>query len=323
LDIVVAVVAVLLISLAVALRSRIDPGFLGVAMVNVMNLSTALTNLVNFWTLLETSLGAVGRIKDFTENTKSENLPGEDQTPPPEWPVKGDLALLGISVAYKSDDAPVLSNVTLSVKHGQKVAICGRTGSGKSSLILALLKMIDLTGGTIMIDGIDTSRVPRDILRSKLVTLPQDFFSLTGTVRFNADPLGQASDEQIIAALEQVKLWNLIRIKGGLDANMDTNLLSHGQSQLFSFARAMLQENPILILDEPTSSKDADTDKLIQQLLRARFNNHTIIMIIHRLKSVVDFDKIAVLDGGKLAEFDSPDALLARPSIFRSLYQAC
>ncbi|KAH8694908.1 ABC transporter [Talaromyces proteolyticus] len=323
LDIVVAIVAVLLISLAVALRSQINPGFLGVAMVNVMNLSTALTNLVNFWTLLETSLGAVRRIKDFTENTESENLAGEDQIPPPEWPVKGDLALIGISAAYNSNDTPVLSNITLSVTHGQRVAVCGRTGSGKSSLLLALLRMIDLTEGTIMIDGVDTSRIPRDFLRSKFVTLPQDYFSLAGTVRFNADPLGQASDEQIIAALEQVQLWKLIRTKGGLDVNMDGSLFSHGQIQLFSLARAMLQENPILILDEPTSSVDTDTEELIQRLLRERFNNHTIIMIAHRLKSVANYDKIAVLDGGKLAEFDSPDALLSRPSIFRSLYEAC
>ncbi|QKX58862.1 uncharacterized protein TRUGW13939_05990 [Talaromyces rugulosus] len=323
LDIVVAIVAVLLISLAVALRSRINAGFLGVAMVNVMNLSTALTNLVNFWTLLETSLGAVRRIKEFTENTESENLAGEDQIPSPEWPVKGDLAFIGISAAYNSNDSPVLSNVTLSVTHGQKVAICGRTGSGKSSLLLVLLRMIDLTEGTIMIDCVDISRIPRDFLRSKYVTLPQDFFSLTGTVRFNADPLGQASDEQIIAALEQVQLWKLIRTKGGLDAHMDGSLFSHGQIQLFSLARAMLQENPILILDEPTSSVDADTDELIQRLLHERFNNHSIIMIAHRLKSVVNYDKIAVLDGGKLAEFDSPDALLSRPSIFRTLYEAC
>jgi len=288
-----------------------------------MNLSTALTNLVNFWTLLETSLGAVCRIKDFTENTESENLPKEDQTPPTEWPAKGDLTLLGISAAYSLDAAPVLSNIALSVTHGQKVAICGRTGSGKSSLILALLRMIGLSKGTIIIDGVDISRIPRDILRSKFVLLPQDFFSLTGTVRFNADPLGKVSDEQIVAALEQVQLWKLIRIKRGLDTTMDANLLSVGQCQLFSLARAMLQENPILILDEPTSSVDHETDKLIQQLLRTRFNNHTIIMITHRLKSVIDFDKIVVLDGGKLVEFDSPGALLARPSIFSALYQAC
>lgn len=323
LDMVVAVIAILLMSLAVALRSRIDPGFLGVAMVNVMSLSSALTNLVNFWTLLETSLGAVSRIKDFTENTVSENLPGEDQLPQPEWPAKGNLSLHGVSAAYNLDDAPVLSNINLSITHGQKVAICGRTGSGKSSLILALLRMIDLTEGTVIVDGVDTSTVPRDLLRSKFVTLPQEFFSLTGTVRFNADPLGQVSDGQIIAALEQVQLWKLIQTKGGLDANMNNNLLSHGQIQLFSLARAMLQESPILILDEPTSSVDAENDALIQRLLRERFNNHTIIMIAHRLKSVIDFDKIAVLDHGKLAEFDSPEVLLAKPSIFRSMYQAC
>lgn len=316
-------IAVLLMSLAVILRSRVNPGFLGVAMVNIMNLNTTLTNLIEFWTLLETSLGAVSRIKGFTENTKSENLAGEDRTPPPEWPLRGDLEINGISAAYDSHTRPVLSNITLSITHGQKVAICGRTGSGKSSLLLALLRMIDLTEGTIVIDGIDISTVPRDLIRSKFVTLSQDAFSLPGTVRINADPFGQASDEQIITALEQVELWKGISTKGGLDAIMDSGLFSHGQLQLFSFARAMLQDGSILILDEPTSSVDADTDELIQRLLRERFRDYTVIMIAHRLRSVVDYDKVLVLEGGKLVEFDSPAALLARASIFRSLYEAC
>lgn len=322
LDMIVAVVAVLLMSLAVILRSRVNPGFLGVAMVNIMNLNNTLTNLIEFWTLLETSLGAVSRIKEFTENTDSENLPGEDRTPPPEWPLRGDLEINGISAAYSSNTNPVLSNITFSITHGQKIAVCGRTGSSKSSLLLALLRMIDLTEGTIVVDGIDTSTVPRDLIRSKFVTVSQDVLSLPGTVRINADPFGQASDEQIVAALEQVELWKAIRTKGGLDAIMDSGLFSHGQLQLFSIARAILQDGSILILDEPTSSVDANTDDLIQRLIRENFRSQTVIMIAHRLRSVVGFDKVLVLDGGKLAEFDTPAALLAKDSMFRSLYEA-
>lgn len=323
LDIIVAVVAVLLMSLAVILRSRVNPGFLGVAMVNLMNLNNTLTNLIEFWTLLETSLGAVSRIKEFTDSTKSEDLPGEDRTPPPGWPLRGDLEIIEMSAAYSSDTRPALSHINLSITHGQKIAVCGRTGSGKSSLLLALLRMIDLTEGAIMIDGIDISKVPRKLIRSKFVTLSQDVFSLPGTVRMNADPFGQASDEQIIAALELVNLWKVVSIKGGLDATMDGGLFSHGQLQLFNFARAMLQDGSILILDEPTSSVDADTDALIQRLLRERFRNRTIIMIAHRLRTVLDFDKVLVLESGRLAEFDSPAVLLAKASIFRSLYEAC
>lgn len=319
---IVAVVAVLLMSLAVILRSRVNPGFLGVAMVNIMNLNNTLTSLIEFWTLLETSLGAVSRIKEFTENTDSENLPGEDGTPPPEWPLRGDLEIHGMSAAYSSNTSSVLSNISFSIAHGQRIAVCGRTGSGKSSLVLALLRMIDLTEGTIVIDGIDISTVPRDLIRSKFVTVSQDVLSLPGTVRINADPFGQASDEQIIAALEQVELWKTISTRGGLDAIMDSGLFSHGQLQLFSFARAMLQDGSILILDEPTSSVDANTDELIQRLIRERFSSYTVIMIAHRLRSVLDFDKVLVLDGGKLVEFDSPTALLAKASIFRSLYEA-
>ncbi|KUJ06202.1 P-loop containing nucleoside triphosphate hydrolase protein [Mollisia scopiformis] len=320
LDLIVAAVAVLLIVLVVELRGIISPGFVGVALLNIILFSQSIKMLMTFWTNLETHIGSIARIKSFTSTTASENLPEEAGIPHPSWPTRGAIEFRNVSAEYRNDE-PVLKNVSLSIGAGEKVAVCGRTGSGKTSLVLSIFRMIEMSHGSIIIDDMDLSTVPRQEIRSKIIGVPQDSYLLAGSVRMNVDPHIASSDEAIKDVLKAVELWTSIKSKGGLDARMDDIFLSHGQKQLFCLARAMLRPSTILILDEATSSVDSKTDELMQRIIRERFSNHTIIAVAHKLDTILDFDKVVLLDKGVLVEFDSPYELLGNSSsAFFKLY---
>ncbi|KAI0543772.1 P-loop containing nucleoside triphosphate hydrolase protein [Xylaria curta] len=323
LDLVVAGLAIILVGLAVALRSKINPGLLGIALVQLTSLSHALTALVQFWTLLETSLGAIARIKDFSETTPEEALTEESSEPPSTWPIYGAVTFESVSARHEEDGPLILKDLSFSLKGGQKIGIVGRTGSGKSSTVQALLRMIDITKGRILVDNVDLTTLTGAAVREHITTLTQDPFLFPASIRSNIDPLGISTDEKISAALEKVKLWNLLHdrtkgnnpnVKAVLDTSMDGELLSHGQRQLFCLARALLKPGKILILDEPTSSVDPNTDAQMQAIIRNEFQDHTIIMIAHRLLSLIDFDLILVLDQGSVVESGSPTELLRNPS---------
>lgn len=193
--------------------------------------------------------------------------------------------------------------------------------SGKSSLLLSLFRLIEPTGGKIEIDGIDLATLPRETVRTRLIAIPQDPFVLSSSVRENADPSGSSIDAAIIESLKKVQLWSIIESRGGLDAQMKAQPLSHGQQQLFCLARAMLRESKILVLDEATSNVDAETDTLMQRIIRKEFAAHTIVTVAHRLNTMEDSDVVAVLDGGRLAEFGPPAELLAlKGSLFKELH---
>ncbi|AEO61238.1 ABC transporter [Thermothelomyces thermophilus ATCC 42464] len=322
LDLVVAAIAVLLVVLVVALRGTLAAGGVGLALLNVIQFSQNIKLLVSFWTTLETHIGSVARIKSFTETAVPEDLPEENQQPPPGWPSAGAIEFSNLSASYNRDEL-VLKEVCLSIKAGEKIGICGRTGSGKTSLIMTLFRLVDMQGGSISVDGVDISTLPRQEVRSKIVAVPQHPFLLKGSVRLNADPMGQASDQDITAALQCVQLMEAVEKNGGLDADIDDLNLSVGQKQLFCLARAMLRPSTILILDEATSSIDAKTEETMQRLIRRKFANHTVIAVAHRIETIMDFDKVAVLDAGRLVEFDNPYKLLESPgSAFTKLYCA-
>ena len=194
--------------------------------------------------------------------------------------------------------------------------------SGKSSLLSTLLRILDLDAGQIFIDGYDISTFPRDIVRSRIVTIPQEPFFLSGSVRENIDLLQTTTDEAIISVLTQTRLWSILQDRGGLDADMNKTTLSQGQQQLFCLARAILRKDcRIVVLDEATSSMDNETDRLMQELIRSEFKDWTVVTVAHRLDTILDSDKIAVLDQGRLMEYDSPDRLLSHqpPSMFQKL----
>jgi ATP-binding cassette, subfamily C (CFTR/MRP), member 1 len=193
------------------------------------------------------------------------------------------------------------------------------TCSGKSSLLLALLRLLDLKSGTIIVDGLDLRTIPRELIRSRMIAVPQDPFILNNSVRGNIDPSRSILDEHIINALTKVHLWSIIESRGGLDQDMKSQPFSQGQQQLFCLARAMLRESRILILDEATSNVDLETDKWMQEIIRKEFKGHTVITVAHRMETILDSDVVAVLDKGVLVEFGSPEELLSRPSLFKKL----
>lgn len=321
LDLTVAGLMVVLMILFVKLRGVIDPGFAGIALVNMSGFSTSLTLLIKAWTTLETSMGAISRIRSFAAQTPSESKAGEDQTLPPAWPQHGSIELTELSAWYRPE-VPVLKNLTLQILPGQKVGICGPSGSGKSSVIATLFRMLEISSGKIIIDGLDISRVNRGDLRMHINAIPQDAFFFKGTIRENVDPFNRHDDEDRKRALQKVQLWSVLEARNGLDTPADADIFSHGQRQLFCLARAILHPSKIVVLDECTSSVDHGTEELMQRVIREEFRDCTVIAVAHRLDTIMDFDMVATLKAGQLVEFDTPAALMARDSAFKRLYES-
>ncbi|KAK8118640.1 uncharacterized protein PG998_003266 [Apiospora kogelbergensis] len=324
LDLIVASLALLVAGLAVRLRDTVSIGFIGVSLVQLITFAETVKMLIKWWTLLETSIGAVARIKQFTEESQDENLPGENQPIPESWPAHGSMEICNISAFYGKGVRmnKALDDVTISVKAGEKVGIVGRTGSGKSSLLLTMVRMLDISAGSIKVDGLDLATLSREAVRSRLIMITQDQFFLPGTMRQNIDPYESSTVAEIVAVLEKVGLWDAIQEKGGLDAAFQEETLSHGQGQLFFLARAILRKDcgKLVLLDEATSSVDRTTEARVQELIRTEFRDHTVIAIAHRLETIADFDRVVVLEKGYVVEQGKPDELLRARGPFTQLW---
>ncbi|TIC95348.1 ABC transporter C family member 8 [Colletotrichum higginsianum] len=345
LDLATAALAVLVVGVAVRLRATASIGLTGVSLIQLISFTETLKMLIQFWTSLETSIGAVARIKNFSEETVDEvgddRLTRHDRALETDlksgWPDRGVIEICDVSASYdatgpgedgKTAATRALDGISISIRPGEKIGVVGRTGSGKSSLLLALLRLLPLSSGTISIDGRPIDSLPLLPLRSALIAITQDQFILPGTVRQNLDPLGTASaagDAAVESALARLGLWDTIRDNGGLDADFAEEALSHGQRQLFFLARAILRRHVgrVVLLDEATSSIDAQTEKMVRDLVREEFNDHTVIAIAHRLGTVADFDRVVVLDKGRVVEVGNPQDLLLRANgRFRELWDA-
>ncbi|KAI8231960.1 ABC transporter [Colletotrichum sp. SAR 10_86] len=321
LNMIVAVLAVILVVIVVTWHHKFSAGSVGVSLVMIIGFSEVLALLIQSWTKLESSIGAVARVRRFVSDTETESAAGRG-TPPVNWPQAGAVTFSDVVASYGYDASPVLKKLSLAVGGGQHVAICGRSGSGKTSLIMTLLQMTDMKEGKIEIDGIDVSTLLQAELRACINVIPQDPILMPGTVRFNLNPYGSIlDDDRLVEALGRVGVWSLVQDQGGLDAEMNVNAWSAGQKQLLCLARAMLRQSKVLILDEAMSSVDSETEAIMQDIVDSDFRDCTVLAVMHRLKHVTHYDKVALLGDGKLLEFDTPESLISGETQFAEMFK--
>lgn len=322
LDLLTAGTATIVVAMGMELRGTASAGSVGVSLLNILTFNQYLTVFINAWTLLETSLGAVARIKNFEAETISENKPDETVIPSESWPDHGNLRISGIHASYDESGPDVLKNLSVDIPAGTKVGICGRSGSGKSSLVLTLLRLLDTSSGATTLDLVDLATVPRQLLRERITALPQETFTVPGSVRENIDPLSNVQDSAIESALDKVGLLDAVVSCGGLDTTMTDLALSHGQMQLFAVARTLLRPSKLLVLDEMSSSVDTVTEEKMMAAIQETFKKSTIIAVAHRLKTIVDYDLVLVMDSGRIVEMGPPRELLRKEDgPFRALWE--
>ncbi|GBF89551.1 canalicular multispecific organic anion transporter [Raphidocelis subcapitata] len=302
-----------------------NAGLAGFALTSALNLTGTLAWLVRQTTELEVAMNSVERMVEYQD--EAEEAPALTAVrPPPLWPQHGAITATKLQVRYRPDLPLVLKGISFEVAARQKVGICGRTGCGKSTLMMTLFRILEPCGGSITIDGVDIGKIGLRDLRSRLSLVPQDPVIFSGSVRSNLDPFGEApGDGAIWEALRRAGVDDAVRALGsGLDSSIQeggTNL-SAGQRQLLCMARALLRSTRVLVLDEATSNVDAASDALIQATIRTAFADCTVLTIAHRLHTIGDADRVMVLDAGQLVEFDSPGRLMGvRGGVFRGMVE--
>lgn len=304
--------------------SIIKPENVGLSLSYGLSLNSSL-----FWTIfiscfVENKMVSVERIKQFTNIQSEAEWRKKDLLPPPNWPNKGNVELEDLQVRYRPNTPLVLKGITLSIEGGQKIGVVGRTGGGKSTLIQVFFRLVEPAAGRIVIDDIDISVLGLHDLRSRFGIIPQEPVLFEGTVRSNIDPVGQYSDEDIWKSLDRCQLKDVVASKPDkLDSPVVDNgdNWSVGQRQLLCLGRVMLKRSKLLFMDEATASVDSQTDGVIQKIIREDFASCTIISIAHRIPTVMDCNRVLVIDAGRAKEFDRPSRLLERHSLFGALVQ--
>ncbi|XP_064349099.1 ATP-binding cassette sub-family C member 4 isoform X3 [Camelus dromedarius] len=305
------------------LAKTLDAGRVGLALSYALTLMGMFQWCVRQSAEVENMMISVERVIEYTDLEKE--APWENQKrPPPSWPQEGAIVFDNVNFSYSLDGPLVLKHLTALIKSREKVGIVGRTGAGKSSLISALFRLSE-PEGKIWIDKILTTEIGLHDLRKKMSIIPQEPVLFTGTMRKNLDPFNEHTDEELWNALKEVQLKEAIE---DLPGKMDTELaesgsnFSVGQRQLVCLARAILRKNRILIIDEATANVDPRTDELIQKTIREKFAQCTVLTIAHRLNTIIDSDRIMVLDSGRLKEYDEPYILLQnRDGLFYKMVQ--
>ncbi|KAL0348666.1 UNVERIFIED_CONTAM: ABC transporter C family member 4 [Sesamum angustifolium] len=302
----------------------VKPEYVGLSLSYGLPLNSVLYWTIYLGSVLENRMVSVERIKQFI------NIPSEaawrkpDSPPSPDWPNRGEIEIKNLQVRYRHNTPLVLKGISLTINGGEKIGVVGRTGSGKSTLIQVFFRLLEPYAGTIIVDGIDICKLGLHDLRSRFGIIPQEPVLFEGTVRSNIDPLGLYSDDEIWKSLERCQLKEVVSAKPEKLASSVVDSgdnWSVGQRQLLCLGRVMLKRSKILFMDEATASVDSQTDAVIQKIIRQDFSACTIITIAHRIPTVIDCDRVLVIDNGWAKEFDAPGRLLERPSLFGALVQ--
>ncbi|KAJ2301420.1 hypothetical protein IWW55_003758, partial [Coemansia sp. RSA 2706] len=278
--------------------------------------------LLNYMLSIQLEIKNAGlALQEFCDNANLETE-GPRHVPdqvPDAWPRGGGIEFAGSTMRYNRNEEPALNGVSVCIRPGENIGIVGRTGSGKSSLISALLRIVELEAGAILIDGVDISQIGVHDLRQQVSVVPQAAALFEGTLRENLDPFGEYSEAEVDGAIRDAGLEGL-----GADWWIESGgrNLSGGQQQLAGICRAILQRRRIVVLDEATASIDGESARAIRAVVAAKFRHSTVLTIAHRLETVQDCDQILVMRGGRVAEFGTPAALLAAQGLFAELVAA-
>ncbi|KAG3004708.1 hypothetical protein JG687_00012651 [Phytophthora cactorum] len=326
-SVIIAAVAIL----AIATKSSLGAAVAGLGLTYAAQLTSSFQRMTTLTTQVENIMTCFERIAHYgsLDEEGFKRTPSNKDALSPAWPKTGNVVFENVSMRYREDLPLVLKGVSFSVTSGEKVGICGRTGSGKSSLMSVLFRVVEIpTAGRVLIDGVDISTITVHQLRTKLTIIPQDPMLFSGSLRMNLDPFAEKSDAELWEVLRKVHLADTVSSWGkGLDyevAEKGENL-SVGQRQLLCIARALIRDSKVIVMDEATANVDQESDKLIQQTMKESFGdgNNTVLCIAHRIETIMDSDKILVLDAGELVEFDSPTSLLqVEGGVFKSLVES-
>ena len=315
--------------LVVTLRFSVNPSTSGLVFSYMLSIVQMVQLLVRQMAEVENSMNATERLHHYGSGLEQE--PVHEGTAPADasWPQSGEIYFHNVEMQYRHGLPLVLKGVNMCISGGERLAVVGRTGAGKSSLTSALFRLAELSGGKITIDGIDVAKTSLQDLRSRLSIIPQDPALFQGTVRSNLDPFDKHSDHEMWSALRHAHLVDDEAQTGrqsrlqtiGLDTVVEEDGLnfSLGQRQLLALARALVRDSKIVICDEAMSSVDIETDRKIQETIRSRFQGKTLLFIAHRLKTVMTYDRVCVMHAGRVAELGTPRELWESGGIFRGM----
>ncbi|CAG9768550.1 unnamed protein product [Ceutorhynchus assimilis] len=300
-------------------KTEIFGGNVGLAITQALSLTGMFQWGMRQWSELENRMTCIERIKEYADVVpESEKVTKE---PPKSWPEKGEIKFEKLCLKYDVNEPYILKNLSFAIRSNEKVGIVGRTGAGKSSIIAALFRLADIDG-KIIIDDMDIKLISLNKLRSTISIIPQEPVLFSGSLRKNLDPFDLYKDEILWSALDEVELKGVVKdLPQGLETRMSEGgaNFSVGQRQLVCLARAIVRNNKILILDEATANVDPQTDALVQSTIRRKFSDCTVLTIAHRLHTIMDSDKVLVMDAGKSVEFGHPFELLQKEGVFHGL----